>query len=419
MLGCKQPAPKEHARPGSATAVTAPASHDAEAPPQPHDAESSSQRWYRVDVVVEDFETVPFFLGVTSGNPVAIIDNGEDRVEVQAEVSDTEIYARFPIFGTEVRLKQDGERWVGEWIAAYRLKRNFELKAEQVSAPMPRLRFPEHGPATASIAGQWRVEIKDFGTGRAVFRQDAAGVLTGSLVPPEVGDTRYLSGRVTGSEFSMSTFDGIHAYLVDGTILENGARLEGRWIWPGVNSWSFVATRGDQPTVASLVSAKMRRGAKRITLPELDGYAGQPVLVDFFGTWCPACLDLSPQLVRLYNSYRSKGLVMLSIAIEPPGDAAQTERRLAEYRKRYGITWDIAVRYVDDFTTVMPPEIENALGFPLTIFVRRDQTIAGVHTAFVSDAARPEHKEVLERFDQWAKEIVESPAPKPPHKVRR
>lgn len=407
VLGCKERTPAGNPpAAGSGSAVGSSTPHDRAAP----------QHWYRVDVIVKDYETVPFFLGVTPGDSVAIIDNGEDRVEVEAEISYTQIHARFPVFGTELQLAKEGQRWTGEWKIPYRLKLNFPLRAEAVNAPAPRLRFPELGPATASIAGQWRVEIQDFGTGRAVFRQDDDGVLTGSLVPPEVGDTRYLSGRVSGTSFSMSTFDGIHAYLVDGTIMDNGARLEGRWIWPGVNSWAFVATRGDQPQVADLVSAKLRSGATRVTLPELDRYVGHPVLVDFFGTWCPACLDLTPQLVRLYNTYRSQGLVMLSIALEPVGDEAQTARRLAEFRKRYGVTWDIAVRYVDDYTTVLPPEIENALGFPVTIFVRRDQSIAGVHTAFISDAARPEHKAVLERFDQWAREIVASPPPKPTDK---
>lgn len=372
------------------------------------------QRWYRVEVVTNDSDTVPFFLGVRTGAPIAIVDNGEDRVEVQAEVTDTHIFARFPVFGTELTLDKSGPVWAGEWNASYRLKQNFQLQADEVSAPTPQARFPGQGPPLANIGGQWRVEIKGFGVGRAVFRQDDAGTLTGSLIPPEVGDTRYMSGRVSANRFAMSTFDGIHAYLVDGTIHDNGARLEGRWIFPGVNSWSFVATRGEQPKVADLVSAKLRKGATRITLPELDGYVGQPVLVDFFGTWCPACLDLTPQLVRLYNTYKDKGLVLLSIAIEPPGDAAATERRIAEYRAKYGVKWDITVRYVDDYTTVIPTEIENALGFPLTIFVRRDQSIAGVHTAFVSDAARPEHHAVLDRFEQWAQEIVASPAPPPP-----
>jgi len=371
------------------------------------------QRWYRINVVVQEFESVPFFLGVRTGDPVAIIDTGEDRCEVQAEVTDNTIFMRFPVFGTELELAKDGPLWGGTWNASYRFKRNFQLQGEEVSGPTPKTRFPDEGPPAANIGGQWRVEIKDFGVGRAVFRQDGAGTLTGSLIPPEVGDTRYLAGRVSANKFAMSTFDGIHAYLVDGTIMDNGTRLEGRWIYPGVNSWTFVATRGDQPKVADLVSAKLRKGATRVTVPELASYAGKPVLVDFFGTWCPACLDLTPQLVRLYNAYKDKGLVVLSIAIEPPGDNVATERRLAEYRKKYAVTWDIAVRYVDDYTTVLPKEIENVLGFPLTIFVRRDQSIAGVHTAFVSDAARPEHHAVLDRFEQWAQEIVASPAPSP------
>lgn len=38
------------------------------------------------------------------------------------------------------------------------------------------------------------------------------------------------------------------------------------------------------------------------------------VLLDFWGTWCVKCRELSPELISLYKKYKNKGLEILSIA---------------------------------------------------------------------------------------------------------
>ncbi len=70
------------------------------------------------------------------------------------------------------------------------------------------------------------------------------------------------------------------------------------------------------------------------------------------------------------------------------------------------------MRYTEDFYHAAPPEVLDAAGFPVTIFLRRDHTVAAVHTGFISRAAGPEHDAIVKRFDEIVAEIVASPPAK-------
>jgi len=371
--------------------------------------------WYRVEVIADVASSVPFFLGVDQKADRAVIDNGEEQLEALL-LSRDPVRVRVAVLGGEVTLVPEGTtgNFKGEWTAKTLIKEPFRVEAKRVDAPSPQLRFPGDAPPDASIDGGWRIEMKDFGTGRAVFKQDAAGNLSGSMIPPDVGDTRYLSGRVIGDRFSMSTFDGMHAHLLEGTIEDGGKKLRGRWVAAGFGEWAFTGTRAEGPSTLSLVTARMKKGKTRITVPALEQppYKGQPVVIDFFGTWCSVCMDLMPKLVELEKRYGGQGLKVLMIALEPAGDEAEGKRRIEELRTKYGIKWDIDVRFSEDLLADIPPEIDNALGFPLTIFVRRDGTVAAIQSAYISAAAQPEHRAIEQRFDALAKEIVESKPPK-------
>ncbi len=50
----------------------------------------------------------------------------------------------------------------------------------------------------------------------------------------------------------------------------------------------------------------------------LEQYRGQVVLLNIWATWCPPCLQEIPELNRLYEDYRERGLVVLSISDEDP-----------------------------------------------------------------------------------------------------
>ena len=71
---------------------------------------------------------------------------------------------------------------------------------------------------------------------------------------------------------------------------------------------------------------KALQDAPDFTLQDLSGkkvslndYRGSTVLIDFWATWCSPCRSSIPELVELQDRYRDKGLVILGISVDDPG----------------------------------------------------------------------------------------------------
>lgn len=384
------------------------------ATPAPDADADAALAWYRVEATIDQLGKVPFVIGVDRTQPAGVVWSADERLPL-VMIDREPLVLRIPVRGVELRLAPDAAGQLrGTWVVGYFFKRDFDVVATPIAAPRPELLFPGDEPPAIDVSGTWRIDIHDFGVGRAIFRQDARGTLTGTVIPPEVGDLRHLTGRVTGRRGELSVFDGIHGFHLELTASADGKQLTGRWLIAGIGAFPFTATREDAPATHLAVKARLAPGKTRITLPALERppYRGNPVIVDYFGSWCPVCMDLTPELVRLRAQHAAAGLQVLSIALEPEGDEAETKRRLEEFRTAFGVTWPFEIRFGDDFFAALPKELVDATGFPVTIFVRRDGTVAAVHTGFISRAAGAEHAAIVKRFEELTAEIVASP-PRP------
>ncbi|MBC7756963.1 MAG: TlpA family protein disulfide reductase [Bdellovibrio sp.] len=63
---------------------------------------------------------------------------------------------------------------------------------------------------------------------------------------------------------------------------------------------------------ASNFAVKDMAGKKHV----LADYKGKWVIVNYWATWCPPCLEEVPDLVALYDSRKNKDLVILGVAFD-------------------------------------------------------------------------------------------------------
>ncbi len=69
----------------------------------------------------------------------------------------------------------------------------------------------------------------------------------------------------------------------------------------------------------------------------LEGLRGKPVLLNVWATWCHPCRDEIPELQRLYERYRGRGLELVGVSVDAVGD----EEAINAFARRYGMTYPI------------------------------------------------------------------------------
>lgn len=82
---------------------------------------------------------------------------------------------------------------------------------------------------------------------------------------------------------------------------------------------------------------RLNRKAVEFELPALDGhkirlsdFKGKVVVLNFWGIWCGACKEEIPLLQELWNKYRDRGVVVLSVNINAGQYTAERNKELAE-----------------------------------------------------------------------------------------
>ena len=108
------------------------------------------------------------------------------------------------------------------------------------------------------------------------------------------------------------------------------ARRPRRWLTPERIGWAlllgFLAWKLSPQAGAALGVASMNQEAPDFQLTTLDGQPitrdslrGKVVLLNFWATWCPPCRVEMPGFQGVYDDYRDRGFVVLSVSTDAVG----------------------------------------------------------------------------------------------------
>lgn len=116
---------------------------------------------------------------------------------------------------------------------------------------------------------------------------------------------------------------------------------------------------------------------------DISDFRGKPVVVNFWGTFCPPCVEETPALQRMYEKYKDEGVVILGVNL-----GEKPIVRVENFTKRFGVTYPI----------LLDPELEirdryAVRSYPTTFFVDakgiiREIKVGGMTEGFMETQIR-------------------------------
>lgn len=106
----------------------------------------------------------------------------------------------------------------------------------------------------------------------------------------------------------------------------------------------------------------------------LSDFRGQPVIINFWATWCPPCRVEMPDLQAVYELHQEDGLVILAVDFQ---ESAETVSRF--FYDQMGLTF---TPLLDENGRVARQY--GVSNFPTTYFVGPDGTVTAVHRGLMT-----------------------------------
>ncbi|HQS04720.1 MAG TPA: TlpA disulfide reductase family protein [Daejeonella sp.] len=344
---------------------------------------------------------IPFNFEVTNSAGQKVIDliNGEDQFRVNeiSQHSDS-VLIRMPLFDTEIHAKIKDKTLSGNWIK-HMSDSDMVMPFEARHGESWRF-FKVNSAQEAKLSGRWSVsfstadhDLREAGIGE--FEQKD-GRLYGTFIRA-TGDHRFLEGTISDKKIYLSAFDGANAFLFTGKLLNDSTIVDGMFYsgFSLVQNWT--AKKDDiaiLPDAYSITALKDGFDKIDFSFPDLNGkkvslsdskFKNKVVLIQFFGSWCPNCMDETAYLVPFHKKYQDKGLEIVALAYERTTDYELSKRNILRLRDRFDVPYDMLITgYTNDKTEVAQslPMLKSFVAFPTLIILDKKGKVRKIHTGF-------------------------------------
>jgi thiol-disulfide isomerase/thioredoxin len=368
---------------------------------------------------------IPFNFEVIDSADQKFLDviNGDERFRVNeiSTVSDS-IFIQMPLFDSEIRAKIKNGSLNGQWIKQF--ADSSEVMMIEAKNGYSWRFFKANARPEFVVTGRWSVNFQDAKTGKSIpaigeFTQQNGRVLGTFLT--STGDYRFLEGTVSDHNIYLSCFDGSHAFLFTGKMLDNNTIVDGNF-YSGLSSvQTWTAKRDEEailPDAYSITALKDGFDKIDFSFPDLNGnkvslsdskFKNKIVLVQFFGSWCPNCMDETAYLVPFYEKYQKKGLEIVALAYERSTDYERSKKSILRLRERFKVPYDMLITgYINDKVEVAKslPMLKSFNGFPTLIIIDKKGKVRKIHTGFSGPGTGKHYVDFKKEFEKTIDNLI-------------
>lgn len=125
----------------------------------------------------------------------------------------------------------------------------------------------------------------------------------------------------------------------------------------------------------ALMRPAKKTGAKEFALPgpkgstvRLGEFKGKAILLNFWATWCPPCLEEMPAMEKLYQRHKGQGFVVLGISVDTEGEKVVTPF-LQEHKLTFPVAYDPKMKMA---------ELYQLRALPTTYLINREGQIVAM-----------------------------------------
>jgi thiol-disulfide isomerase/thioredoxin len=104
-----------------------------------------------------------------------------------------------------------------------------------------------------------------------------------------------------------------------------------------------------------------------------DQFQGQVLLVTFFATWCPPCIEEIPALINMQDKYKEKGFSVIGISVDQGG--AKTVAKLVE---KTGINYPVLMA-----DSKITRDFGGIVGIPTSFLINKSGNVVKSYPGYV------------------------------------
>jgi len=360
-----------------------------------------------VDLVMDRTGELPFNFEVSyDENQEMRIEliNADERIRVdeieygwdKSTAKDT-IIMRFKSMDSYIKAIFEHDLMEGFWYVNYKEGYKIPFKAYHGN---PDRFYTDGTVSNENYSGRYNVEFKekDGKSFPAVAEFEQNGNKIKGTFLTETGDFRYLEGNVLGNKLYLSCFDGSHAYLFEGKVIEPG-KITGlfRSGTQYVASWEaqlnseaklpdpFKAVEYDSLTPLNLEAIGLNGAKVSLNDPK---FSDRKKIIAIMGTWCPNCLDETTFIKEQLAKGRLKDYAIINVGFERYPDTTKCLSILNTYKETHQIPYEIWYGGKSDKKVAQEkfPLLKKLIAFPTLIILDEKNKIKHVYSGFTGPA---------------------------------